>query len=344
MRGRPCCSVDSMMRAIVRTVSIGYAPTLVSPESITASVPSSTAFATSDASARVGRGAEIIDSSIWVATMTGLALRRAFSTMSFWTIGTSSSGSSTPRSPRATMTLSNASMTSSRFSTAWGFSILAMSGRRMSSSRMTSRASSASLADRTNDSATKSTPWRRAHRRSSMSFSLMADTLTWTPGRLMPLWLLTCPPISTLVVTSVSETAMVRSRTRPSSMRISSPALTSPGRPAYVVEQRVESPVDRVGGDGELVAVGQHRRDRRRTCRGGSWGPGGRPGSRWPCRRRRSPGARARRPSRGRPACRGSCSGGRRPCRPRPARARVRTCRWLVRGCRRSLALRTGQA
>ena len=183
MRGRPCSSVDSMMRAIVRTVSIGYAPTLVSPESITASVPSSTAFATSDASARVGRGAEIIDSSIWVATMTGLALRRAFSTMSFWTIGTSSSGSSTPRSPRATITPSKASMTSSRFSTACGFSILAMSGRRMSSSRMTSRTSSASLADRTNDSAMKSTPWRSAQRRSSTSLSLIAGTLTCTPGQ-----------------------------------------------------------------------------------------------------------------------------------------------------------------
>ena len=48
-----------------------------------------------------------------------------------------------------------------------------------------------------------------------MSFSLIAGTLTWTPGRLMPLLLLTWPPISTLVVTSVSETAVVRSRTRP---------------------------------------------------------------------------------------------------------------------------------
>ncbi len=115
---------------------MGYSPTLVSPDSITASAPSSTALATSDASARVGRGAEIIDSSIWVATMTGLALRRAFSTMSFWTIGTSSSGSSTPRSPRATMTPSKASMMPSRLSTACGFSILAMTGRMMPSSTM----------------------------------------------------------------------------------------------------------------------------------------------------------------------------------------------------------------
>ena len=49
-------------------------------------------MATSDASARVGRGEEIIDSSICVATMTGLAQRRAALTICFWTSGTSSSG------------------------------------------------------------------------------------------------------------------------------------------------------------------------------------------------------------------------------------------------------------
>ena len=82
---------------------MGYSPTLVSPDSITASAPSSTALATSEASARVGAGLVIIDSSIWVATMTGLALRRAFSITRFCRNGTSSSGHSTPRSPRATM-------------------------------------------------------------------------------------------------------------------------------------------------------------------------------------------------------------------------------------------------
>ena len=119
-----------MMRAIVVTASIGQAPTLVSPESMIASAPSSTALAASDASARVGLGFSIIDSSTWVATMTGLASWRASSTARFWTIGTSSSGISTPRSPRATMMPSKASTISSRFSTACGFSILAMTGTR----------------------------------------------------------------------------------------------------------------------------------------------------------------------------------------------------------------------
>ena len=53
-----------------------------------------------------------------VATMTGLAFRRDISIASFWTSGTSSKGSSTPRSPRATITASKALMISRRFSTA----------------------------------------------------------------------------------------------------------------------------------------------------------------------------------------------------------------------------------
>src|SRR5699024_1545315 len=52
--GKPCSSVDSMIRAIVRTATAGNSPMLVSPDNITASVPSSTALATSEASARVG--------------------------------------------------------------------------------------------------------------------------------------------------------------------------------------------------------------------------------------------------------------------------------------------------
>ena len=60
------------MRLIMATASRGYRPLAVSPESMTASVPSKTALATSLASARVGRGFSIIDSSIWVAMITGL--------------------------------------------------------------------------------------------------------------------------------------------------------------------------------------------------------------------------------------------------------------------------------
>ena len=158
MRSRPWSSVEATMRAIVSTTTTGYLPTLVSPESMTASAPSRTALATSLVSARVGTGLSIIDSSICVATMTGLAMRRQSSTARFCTIGTASSGSSTPRSPRATMMPSNASMISSRLSTACGFSILAMTGMWRPSSAMITWTRWTSLALRTNDSAMRSAP------------------------------------------------------------------------------------------------------------------------------------------------------------------------------------------
>src|SRR6185312_14566833 len=55
-------SASMQMRFIAAIVSTGYWPEADSAESITASVPSRTAFATSETSARVGTGLEIIDS------------------------------------------------------------------------------------------------------------------------------------------------------------------------------------------------------------------------------------------------------------------------------------------
>jgi hypothetical protein len=60
-----------MMRSIMRQAWIGNFPVAVSAESMTASVPPKTAWATSLASARVGRGESTIDWSISVATITG---------------------------------------------------------------------------------------------------------------------------------------------------------------------------------------------------------------------------------------------------------------------------------
>src|SRR5882724_10334839 len=71
-------SATSQMRLIEATVSTGYLPLAVSADNITASVPSSTALATSDTSARVGTGLEIIDSIICVAVMVSLFCFRAF--------------------------------------------------------------------------------------------------------------------------------------------------------------------------------------------------------------------------------------------------------------------------
>ena len=56
---------------------------------MSADVPSSTAFATSDASARVGSGWRIIDSSICVAVITVRPASRAARIISFCTSGTS---------------------------------------------------------------------------------------------------------------------------------------------------------------------------------------------------------------------------------------------------------------
>ena len=88
------------------------------------------AVATSEASARVGVGAWIIDSSICVATMHGLPAWRQARTMRRWIGGTCSAGISTPRSPRATMTASDSATMASRCSMADGFSSLAMTPAR----------------------------------------------------------------------------------------------------------------------------------------------------------------------------------------------------------------------
>ena len=116
-RSSPCSSVFSTIRAIVSTVSTGYSPTLVSPDSITASAPSRIGVGDVGCLGPGRAGCGDHRSSIWVATITGFAQRRAAVTICFCTSGTSSSGSSTPRSPRATMIASKASMISSRWST-----------------------------------------------------------------------------------------------------------------------------------------------------------------------------------------------------------------------------------
>ncbi len=121
-------SASSAILAIVATDSTGYWPEAVSPESMMASVPSSTALATSEASARVGRGLRIIESSICVAVITGLAAAWHLAMICFCTVGTVSGLVSMPRSPRATMMASDASMMASILRTASGFSILAMIG------------------------------------------------------------------------------------------------------------------------------------------------------------------------------------------------------------------------
>ena len=79
----------SAIEASIATASTGYWPTALSCESITASVPSRIALATSVTSARVGRGERTIESSICVAVIDGRASAPASAITCFWTIGTS---------------------------------------------------------------------------------------------------------------------------------------------------------------------------------------------------------------------------------------------------------------
>ena len=74
----------------------------------------------------------------------------------------------------------------------------------------------------------------------------------------MPLLLLTGPPTTTSVTTSGPSTSTTLSRTLPSSIRIGSPGLTSPGSPSYVVPQIVCVARDVAGGDREPRALVEH--------------------------------------------------------------------------------------
>jgi hypothetical protein len=71
----------------VRKASTAWVPIAVSAESMTASVPSKTALATSDASARVGRLLVTMLSSISVAVTTGTPAKLAAVMIRFWAVG-----------------------------------------------------------------------------------------------------------------------------------------------------------------------------------------------------------------------------------------------------------------
>src|SRR5215471_2402369 len=222
-------STARAIRSMYATASTGNSPTAVSPESITAEVPSRMAFATSLASARVGSGECTIVSSIWVAVITGFPRSNALWMIRFWTSGTSAGPISTPRSPRATITASVSASTSSRTSTASAFSIFAITCACDPACVSSARRSRTSAGERMKESATKSTPVSRAHSRSATSLRVSEGIGTGTPGRLTPLCELTRPPTTTAHVARPLSTSSTRRRTSPSSMSTSWPgSSTSP--------------------------------------------------------------------------------------------------------------------
>ena len=144
-----------------------------------------------------------------MAVIDGRASWPAIRSSCFWTIGTSSIGSSIPRSPRATITQSAARMISSAASTACGFSIFAISG-----SRVCRRTSVTSSAVRTNESATRSTPIDSPKRSISRSSSGTAGRPRVEPGMFSPWREATEPPISTAVSISPSPSRILVTRRR----------------------------------------------------------------------------------------------------------------------------------
>ena len=157
------------------------------------------------------------------------ALSLAFLMIIFWSTGTCSGGSSTPRSPRATITPSTTARILSRFSIASARSSLAINigaGAPFAKRSISSRTWTISSAVRTNDKATASTPCSTPNLRSFWSFSVYPDTRKRTPGRLMPLWELSSPPTITLASMLPSSADSTRKESCPSFRSIGSSFLT----------------------------------------------------------------------------------------------------------------------
>ena len=171
-----------------------------------------------------------MESSIWVAVTTILPFWFAFLMMLFWMIGTSSSGTSTPRSPRATMTPSASSRISSMLLTPWTDSILAMIFMRLLWAFRISRISLTSFAVLVKEAAIKSYPSRQPNSMSERSCLLMKGMVRSAPGRFTPLWLETGPPLMTVHTTSVSVLESTLRPMRPSSIKTNPPTETSVGR------------------------------------------------------------------------------------------------------------------
>ena len=201
---------------------------MVSPESMMASAVDQTAPAMSLTSARVGTGEVIIDSRRWVATMTGLRCRMQASTVRFWIRGRSSIGTSIPRSPRATITASDATMISSRFASPDWSSIFATIRAVLFESVRRRRRMSTSSASRAKESAKKSTFSSTPTAMSARSLAVRAGRLTRTPGRFRWRRLLSFAGTVTRQRMRAGELVSTSRRMRPLSTSTTVPAVTSP--------------------------------------------------------------------------------------------------------------------
>ena len=206
----------------------------VSPLSITASAPSSTALATSLTSLLLGLVRSSMLSIICVATITGLARCIHFLIISFCTTGTCSIGISTPKSPRATITASLSTIISRRFFSASGISILAITFILLLLAFKIFFRLIMSSAFLTKESATQSSLCSMINSRSAKSFSVIDGMVSTLSGRLTPFLGVSTPPNVTRIKTSLSFNIFTTLNSiLPSSKNIRSPAFTSVVRLGY---------------------------------------------------------------------------------------------------------------
>ena len=175
--------------------------------------------------------------SSWVTTRKGFPARRHRAAMSFWAAGRCRSPRLLPRSPRATVTTSQASIHWGRLCQPRRSSILANIVRCSRPRRArAARTSSSSWRLRTKGCITAVTPCPAAASRSSRSCSVRAGRHSSTPGRVMLFRLSSTPPRVTVQVTARPQVS-ARRAIRPSSSKISCPGATaarisgSTGRP-----------------------------------------------------------------------------------------------------------------
>ena len=118
---------------------------------------------------------------------------------------------------------------------AWGFSSLAMIqvSKPRAATRLRTRRTSSAV--RTKETAMASAPLLRANSRSSASFSVREGTRTGMPGRLMPLFSPSMPPLTISQTTSSPRTSWTRSSMRPSESRMREPCSTFSARVLKVV-------------------------------------------------------------------------------------------------------------
>ena len=231
---------------VARTTSrdfSGCRPIAVSPVSSSASAFCRTASATSATSARVGVGKVSMLERKWEATRTGLFRCRQSFTICRWTIGTSASGICAPRSPRATITASLASMISASRGRASMDSILPMTPTSFAAApgwvRRNARSWSSGSALLTKDTATKSTPSFTANSMSRQSFDDRVGSCEFLPRMMRPPRRKVrfarderIPPSTHSHRASGPATCLTRKLTIPPSTSTVSPACTSSVNPS----------------------------------------------------------------------------------------------------------------